>query len=62
MDTEKRFTCIDTSHIGDFIDLSISAACLAGWWDVDAGRTKLDALELFDSCVDDDGDTWERIA
>jgi hypothetical protein len=62
MDNEKRFTCVDTQHTGDFADLNTAAACLAGWWDVNAGRTKLEELEVGDQCIDDDGDTWERIA
>ena len=62
MDTEKRFTCVSLPSDPQYANLHLSGAVLSGWRDFAPGRAKLEALQVGDTAVDDDGDTWERTA
>lgn len=65
MDNEKRFKCNATTapqDIDDAVCVGFAISIAAGDEDRGDVRARFDALEIGETLVDEDGDTWERIA
>ena len=66
MDTEKQFKVVDTydplrAHLKGLTEGLYDAAAM-GWDSSDQGEEILGSLGIGESAVDEDLDTWERIA
>jgi hypothetical protein len=60
MDNEKQFRCSHGRARATFTR-ELESAVELGWDDYAAGRIILDLLEVGQTAVDQDGDSWERI-
>lgn len=52
---DKKFTILGVTY-------NLDQAANIGWDDPAVGADELDALEIGETLIDEDGDTWERIA
>lgn len=62
---EKKFTCgaiCDNHSLDDAVCIGFAIAIGRGTEDRDDVRTRFDALQIGETLIDEDGDTWERIA
>ncbi len=63
MDTGKKFSCNALSLLHTLDDAAAIAFGVAigdGWKTFDDARNLFDELDLGETLVDEDGDTWER--
>lgn len=57
----KRFRCSNDQGNVYGHDPYIGTAAFLGWFLSEVGYEVLDQLEVGETTIDDDGDTWERV-